>query len=130
MRWPSRPYCVFTGGVTAFTSTISAPGIPAFPDLHDLAVDAIKIDRTFTRTIGTGAATAGILPQILAMAEALNLHVIVEGIETRQQADYFATMAQPILGQGWLFSRAVTAEEFHRLLVEDENKAQAASVEL
>ncbi len=105
-------------------------GYSSLSYLHDLAVDAIKIDRTFTRTIGTGAVTAGILPQILAMAEALNLHVIVEGIETRQQADYFATMAQPILGQGWLFSRAVTAEEFHRLLVEDENKAQAASVEL
>jgi sensor c-di-GMP phosphodiesterase-like protein len=100
-------------------------GYSSLSYLHDLAVDAIKIDRTFTQSIGTEAVTAGILPQILAMAEALNLQVIVEGIETSQQAEYFAAQAQPILGQGWLFGRAVTSEEFHRLLAEDEKQAQA-----
>jgi sensor c-di-GMP phosphodiesterase-like protein len=94
-------------------------GYSSLSYLHDLSVDAIKIDRTFTRTIGTEAVIAGILPQILSMAGTLNLSVIAEGIETRQQAEYFASLAQPILGQGWLFSRAVTPEEFHRLLAED-----------
>jgi sensor c-di-GMP phosphodiesterase-like protein len=100
-------------------------GYSSLSYLHELSVDAIKIDRSFTRTIGTEAVTAGILPQILAMAGALHLQVIVEGIETSQQAEYFATMAQPILGQGWLYGRAVAPEEFHRLLAEEENMAQA-----
>jgi sensor c-di-GMP phosphodiesterase-like protein len=99
-------------------------GYSSLSYLHELSVDAIKIDRSFTRTIGTEAVTAGILPQILAMAGALHLQVIVEGIETSQQAEYFATMAQPILGQGWLYGRAVAAEEFHRLLAEDVNRAR------
>jgi len=102
-------------------------GYSSLSYLHDLAVDAIKIDRTFTRTIGTEAVTAGILPQILAMAETLSLHVIVEGIETSQQAEFFAAEAQPILGQGWLYGHAVAPEEFHRLLAEDENRAQAGT---
>jgi sensor c-di-GMP phosphodiesterase-like protein len=88
-------------------------------------VDAIKIDKSFTQTVGTEAVTAGIVPQILAMAEALSLRVIVEGIETSLQAKYFAAQAQPILGQGWFFSRAVEPEEFHRLLAADENRLQA-----
>ncbi len=95
-------------------------GYSSLSYLHDLAVDAIKIDRTFTRAIGTESVTMAILPKILALAEALNLQVIVEGIETELQADYFATCSQPILAQGWFFGRPVPAEEFHRILVEDD----------
>jgi sensor c-di-GMP phosphodiesterase-like protein len=105
-------------------------GYSSLSYLHDLSVDAIKIDRTFTRSIGTEAVTATILPQILAMAGALNLHVIAEGIETRQQADYFAVQAQPILGQGWLFGRSVSAVAFQSLLAEDRKMQQTASAVL
>jgi sensor c-di-GMP phosphodiesterase-like protein len=101
-------------------------GYSSLSYLHDLSVDVIKIDRSFTQSVGTGAVTAGIVPQILSIAEALNLRVIAEGIETPQQAEYFAAHPLPILGQGWLFSRAVVPEEFHRLLAEDEKRAQAA----
>ena len=102
-------------------------GYSSLSYLHALSVDAIKIDRSFTHTIGTDAITVAILPQILSMAEALNLQVIVEGIETGQQADYFSPSARPILGQGWLFGCAVASEEFHRLLAEEENRDQAGT---
>jgi sensor c-di-GMP phosphodiesterase-like protein len=115
MRLHQRGHCVHIDDFGTGYSSLSY--------LHELSVDAIKIDRTFTRSIGTEAVTAGILPQILAMAGALHLQVIVEGIETSQQAEYFATMAQSILGQGWLYGRAVAPEEFHHLLAEDENRA-------
>jgi sensor c-di-GMP phosphodiesterase-like protein len=105
-------------------------GYSSLSYLHELSVDAIKIDRSFTRSIGTEAVIAAILPQILPMAKTLHLQVIVEGIETRQQAVYFAATAQPILGQGWLFGRAVTADAFHSLLAEEENREQAATTKL
>jgi sensor c-di-GMP phosphodiesterase-like protein len=105
-------------------------GYSSLSYLHELSVDAIKIDRSFTRSIGTEAVTATILPQILAMAEALHHQVIVEGIETRQQADYFAALAQPIFGQGWLFGRAVSASAFHSLLEEEEKMQYTASTVL
>jgi len=98
--------------------------------LHELSVDAIKIDRSFTRSIGTEAVTAAILPQILAMAGALHLQVIVEGIETSEQAEYFAAQAHPIFGQGWLFGRAVAAVAFQHLLAEENKMPQAASAVL
>ncbi len=60
-------------------------GFSSLAYLHELAVDAIKIDRTFTRTIGTDAVTAkrSILPQILALAESMQVEVIVEGRRDR-----------------------------------------------
>jgi sensor c-di-GMP phosphodiesterase-like protein len=103
-------------------------GYSSLSYLHDLSVDAIKIDRSFTQAIGTQAVTVAILPQILTMAEALNLQVIVEGIETDLQANYFAGQAQSIFGQGWLFGRPVTAEQFNRLLAEDREKVVEAAM--
>jgi sensor c-di-GMP phosphodiesterase-like protein len=81
-----------------------------------LFADTIKIDKAFTGVIGTESAGATILPQILAMAESLNLEVVVEGVETYRQADYFRPGAQRIYGQGWLYGRPVTAQEFLTLL--------------
>lgn len=103
-------------------------GYSSLSYLHDLSVDAIKIDQSFTRAIGTGAVILAILPPILAMAEALNLQVIVEGVETEQQADYFSGSHRPVLAQGWLFGRPVPAAEFHRLLAEDQRPAEVPAV--
>jgi sensor c-di-GMP phosphodiesterase-like protein len=102
-------------------------GYSSLSYLQDLSVDAIKIDRSFTRSIGMEAVTSAILPQILALAEALHLRVIVEGIETSSQASYFKSGAQPILGQGWLFGRPVPTAEFHRLLAEEVKALPIAS---
>jgi sensor c-di-GMP phosphodiesterase-like protein len=97
-------------------------GYSSLSYLHALAIDAIKIDRAFTQAIGTEAVTSSILPQILAMAKKLNLEVIVEGVETGEQAGYFAGGERPILAQGWYFGRPVSSEAFHRLLTADQLK--------
>ncbi len=97
-------------------------GYSSLAYLHDLSVDAIKIDKAFTKAIGTEAVTVSILPQILDMADTLKLRVVVEGIETQEQARYFASANQRIFAQGWLFGRPVPADSFHRTLAEDEKK--------
>lgn len=95
-------------------------GYSSLAYLHDLSVDAIKIDKAFTKAIGTDAVTVSILPQILTMAETLGLRVVVEGIETKIQADYFAASDQDIHAQGWLFGRPVPARVFLQMLDEEE----------
>jgi sensor c-di-GMP phosphodiesterase-like protein len=96
-------------------------GYSSLAYLHDLSVDAIKIDKAFTKAIGTDAVTVSILPQILTMAETLKLQVVVEGIETQVQADYFAAANnQNILAQGWLYGRPVPARVFLQILDEEE----------
>lgn len=95
--------------------------------LQDLAVDAIKIDRSLTKAIGTGAVTEGNLPKILDMAKALDLEVVVEGIENREQASYLIAADHQIHAQGWLFGYPFSAEEFERLLAEDHLKDEPAT---
>jgi sensor c-di-GMP phosphodiesterase-like protein len=102
-------------------------GYSSLSYLNSLSIDAIKIDKSFTRSIGTYSVTVGILPQILAMAETLKLAVIVEGIETAEQAKYFSQMEQKILAQGWYFGYPISAAEFHQTLAEDEKKGTPAA---
>ena len=92
-----------------------------------LFADTIKIDQAFTKVIGTESVAVAILPQILAMAKSLNLEVVVEGVETDRQADYFSLGAEKMFGQGFLFGRPVSIEEFLSLLADDMSKMQVSS---
>jgi sensor c-di-GMP phosphodiesterase-like protein len=84
-----------------------------------LFADTIKIDKAFTGVIGTESVAVAILPQILAMAKSLNLEVIVEGVETDRQANYFSPDPPQVYGQGWLYGRPVSIDDFKGLLVEN-----------
>ena len=83
-------------------------GYSSLAYLNELSVDVIKVDRAFTQTIGTHSVTSSILPQILSMARTLNLRIIVEGVEHKEQAAYLAEVEGLIHAQGWLFGEAVT----------------------
>ena len=93
-------------------------GYSSLAYLHRLGAHAIKIDHTFTRTVGTDAVTASVIPQILQMAKELNLLVVVEGIETREQAEYFRSIASVrVLGQGFHLSNPLSAAELRKLVL-------------
>jgi sensor c-di-GMP phosphodiesterase-like protein len=91
-----------------------------------LNVDTIKVDQAFTKAIGTESVTVAILPQILAMAEALKMGVVAEGVETQQQANYFSNSGREIHGQGWLFGRPASFDEF-LLALKDQPAVEAIS---
>jgi sensor c-di-GMP phosphodiesterase-like protein len=96
-------------------------GYSSLSYLHQLSVDAIKIDRSFTQTVGTGAVTASVVPLILSMAGQLGLMVVIEGIETNEQAEYFRKAGGRILGQGWLFGQPMPAAQLKRMVREGFN---------
>jgi sensor c-di-GMP phosphodiesterase-like protein len=70
----------------------------------------------FTKTIGTESVTASIVPQIIDMAAQLGLQMVIEGIETRLQAEYFRAALPNGLGQGWLYSKPVSSTELRRIV--------------
>ncbi len=86
--------------------------------LNELNVNGIKINRSFIATIGTDSVTASIVPQILAVAKALGLSVVVQGIERAEQASYFAEENPEMLGQGWYFGLPISARTLIYLCAE------------
>jgi diguanylate cyclase (GGDEF)-like protein/PAS domain S-box-containing protein len=86
--------------------------------LHSLArfdVDVLKIDRSFVQGIGTDRRQAELVKAFLAMAAALGLDVVAEGIETAAQAEFLRWQGCP-LGQGWHFGRPMSAASFEERL--------------
>ena len=79
--------------------------------LAQLHVDAIKLDRSFTRALHDEQAGDSIAPQVVAMARSLGLVMVVEGVETDEQADFYLLLDADALSQGWLFSRPLNAQQ-------------------
>jgi len=78
--------------------------------LRDLPVQVLKVDRSFLDRVPDDRGSSSIVAAILALAEALNMTTIVEGIESHAQLDFLRNHRCPF-GQGYLLGRPVPADE-------------------
>ncbi|MFS2028102.1 EAL domain-containing protein [Massilia sp. CT11-137] len=83
--------------------------------LKRFPVDRLKLDRSFVRDLETDADDLAIARAVVAMAHGLRLSVVAEGVETAGQLALLADLGCDLV-QGWLFSRAVPADQFAQLL--------------
>ena len=84
-------------------------GYAGLKHLRELQFNRIKIDRSFVQDMGAGD-NGQIVRAILSLSEGLGLPVTAEGIETDESAVLLAGLGCEY-GQGFLYSRAVEAEE-------------------
>lgn len=80
-----------------------------------LPIDVVKIDRSFVRDIQSDSQNEVITSAIVAMAHALNLTVLAEGVETDEQLEIIEKIQCDFV-QGYLFSKPVAAEEISPML--------------
>lgn len=84
--------------------------------LSKLPFDVIKIDQQFIRALEKGdAQSAAIVDMILALSRTLNMEVVAEGIERREDMEFVAARGCHWV-QGFLFGAAVSAPEFAETL--------------
>jgi len=91
-------------------------GYSSLSYLHRFPLDTLKIDRSFISNIGNGQDTE-IARTILPMALNLHLDVVAEGVETIEQLVLLKKL-QCKYGQGYYFSKPLSAEEAGSLLAE------------
>jgi EAL domain-containing protein (putative c-di-GMP-specific phosphodiesterase class I) len=86
-------------------------GYSSLSYLKHFPVDTLKIDRTFVRDLMTVPDDAAITAAIIAMAHALELKVVAEGVETHEHLAFLKGQGCDEI-QGHLVGRAVTSERF------------------
>ncbi len=90
-------------------------GYSSLAYLKRLPIDCLKIDASFVRDVTTDAGNGAIAAAILSMAHSLDLDVVAEGVETREQLEFLRRHGCEQV-QGYLFSAPVPAAAATALL--------------
>lgn len=79
--------------------------------MRDLSIDTIKIDKTFVLELENNDVNLAIIKAAQVIGSALNCEIVAEGIETIRQLHMLREIGI-VSGQGYLFSKAIPADEF------------------
>jgi EAL domain-containing protein (putative c-di-GMP-specific phosphodiesterase class I) len=90
-------------------------GYSSLSYLKRFPVNVLKIDKTFVDDLPNDLDNAAIIRAIIAMAERLRLHVVAEGVETREQLEFLHNEGCERV-QGYYFQRPVPADNITPLL--------------
>lgn len=93
-------------------------GYSSLSCLHDLCIDALKVDRSFVRTMGNNRQYAAVVDAIIHLAHVLDKKVVCEGIEQSEQLAQMLALGCEY-GQGFLFSKALSPKKATRLVEHD-----------
>ena len=90
-------------------------GYSSLAYLKRFPVDVLKIDQSFVRDMLVDRSDAAIIEAIIKLAQALDLELVAEGVESQEQADALQRYGCEIM-QGYLYSRPVAFSQFCALL--------------
>jgi len=90
-------------------------GYSSLSYLTQFPIDALKVDQSFVREIGTQGDGAPIITAVISMGKSLHHRVIAEGVETPEQLAFLQEQHCQE-GQGFHFSRPLAADRFAALL--------------
>lgn len=91
-------------------------GYSSLAYLKNLPIANLKIDQSFVRGLPDNSGDVAIVKTIISMAHSLNLYVVAEGVETKEQLEFLRAHGCHYV-QGYYFSRPVPADDLALLLV-------------
>ena len=86
-------------------------GYSSLSYLKHFPVGTLKVDQSFVADVTDNADSAAIVTAIIALARALDMEVVAEGVETEGQAAFLREQGCDKL-QGFLFGRPAPAATF------------------
>ncbi len=95
-------------------------GWSSLSHLRRFPVQCLKIDRSFTEAVVSDSTTAEIVRGLVAIAQALKMGIVAEGVETEAELEAIRSLGCD-RGQGYLFARPCTPEAAIELLRKQES---------
>ncbi len=93
-------------------------GYSSLSALADITVDEIKVDRSFISAIHKRRRNQGILKAIESLAAALNIDIVVEGVETADELLYLQAATGIQVAQGFYLARPMFLDDLTRKMRE------------
>jgi diguanylate cyclase (GGDEF)-like protein len=102
-------------------------GYSSLSYVRQLPLDKIKIDRSFIRDIETQATCRDIVKTVIDLCRNLKLACIIEGMETREQAEILRALGGSLM-QGYYFGRDMPAEAVPAFLARTADERRAVRI--
>ncbi len=90
-------------------------GYSSLSYLKKLPIDKLKIDQDFIRGLPDDEEDSAIAKAVIALTKSLNLSVIAEGVESKEQKDFLIANGCDTI-QGYFYSKPVPAHDLEILL--------------
>ncbi|RZL11133.1 MAG: bifunctional diguanylate cyclase/phosphodiesterase [Rubrivivax sp.] len=90
-------------------------GYSALSYLTRFPVDTLKIDRSFIKDLPGDRSSAELVKAIVSLGHSLNMNLVAEGVETREQAAHLENLGCQLV-QGFLYGKPVAHEAFTALV--------------
>jgi len=101
-------------------------GYSSLAQLKTLPLDTLKVDKSFIQNIQNSVKDANIVKAIIDIANSLDLEVVIEGVETKQQCDHLWQSRASVI-QGYFFSKPVNPLIMAKLLSKKWDRANYLS---
>lgn len=90
-------------------------GYSSLSYLSRLPIDKLKIDKSFIQELPFHQEDVAITRAIIALAKSLNLRVIAEGVETKEQKDFLVANGCKSI-QGYFYAKAISYDNLEKML--------------
>lgn len=103
-------------------------GYSSLNTLKDIPIDILKLDMKFMQGFEKNGKVGTIVTSVSRMAKWLNIPMLAEGVETKEQFDFLVSVGCAYI-QGYYFSRPVPENEFTQLIAIEEVTGVSAEIE-
>lgn len=90
-------------------------GYSGLSNLKQFSIDKLKIDKSFVQDIATNPGSKAIAANIIALAKSIDINVLAEGVETKEQLDILHEEGCDFI-QGFYYSEPINVDEVTDLL--------------
>ncbi|MDB2562257.1 EAL domain-containing protein [Sulfurimonas sp.] len=91
-------------------------GYSSLSYLKQLPINKLKIDKSFIDDLPDDKDDVAIVEAIIGLSKSLNLDIIAEGVETKEQLDFLVLRGCSNI-QGYYYSKPIPADEYKRFLI-------------
>ena len=96
-------------------------GYSSLSYLQRLPIDKVKIDRSFVENLIEDEGSQKIIYSIISLAKSLNLSILAEGVETKEQVNFLVEAGCTQI-QGYYFSKPLSVSDCKNYLIEKQEK--------